>query len=143
MQTEHTCVGCREKAALAEEVLQKAVQLKELKANSSVSQEASDISEQVHNCCHQKVLLADLSEDLSACCPKLCPLTQTLPAILIFACSLPKSASHPKVCLLTQTLPAIPNFACYPKLCLLSPKLCLLSQSLRQKLCSLTRQSDV
>ncbi|KAA6426009.1 MAG: hypothetical protein FRX49_03861 [Trebouxia sp. A1-2] len=49
----------REKAALAEEVLQKAVQLKELKANSSVSQEASDISEQLKSAqrCFESAML--------------------------------------------------------------------------------------
>ncbi|DBA79551.1 TPA: hypothetical protein ACH3X1_008250 [Trebouxia sp. C0004] len=49
----------REKTALAEEVLQKAVQLKELKASSSASQEASDISEQLNSAqkCFESAML--------------------------------------------------------------------------------------
>jgi len=104
VQTKHACVWCREKAGLAEEVLQKAVQLKELKAASSISQEASDISEQVHDCCQQQVLLVDLSRIV-------------LLATLTFAC-------HPKLCLLSKASPAIPSFASCPKLCLLSQTWC-------------------
>jgi hypothetical protein len=95
------------------------VQLKELKANSSISQEASDISEQVHDCCQQQTLLVDLSEDLSACYFRLCLLSQALPAIPNFGC-------YPKLCLSSQILCALPahqNFVCYPKLGLLSQTL--------------------
>ena len=42
-------VQCREKAALAAEVLQKALQLKEVKKSGGVVREASDVSEQVCN----------------------------------------------------------------------------------------------
>ncbi|KAL0050976.1 hypothetical protein WJX82_011428 [Trebouxia sp. C0006] len=49
----------REKVALAEEVVQKAVQLKELKAHNSISQEASDISEQLKSAqkCFESAML--------------------------------------------------------------------------------------